>query len=134
MNRINSDTQPVTVMTDPEEETLPQRKLKALEKAGVTRPTMYQRLSEGLSHGKTIIVVDDNGEPLEKFEPDMVIRHKYLETALKVFGDLRPDGGVNVGVGVNVGGMSKEEKELVAAYKHSTLKAIVMLPTGDIKK
>lgn len=102
-----------------EGESLPAKKLRALEKAGVTREKMYDRLAEGLDYGVWVTDADDMGEPVRVFKPDLLVRHKYLETAAKIYGDLRPDGNVQVGVGVNVGGMSREEREIVESYRKS---------------
>lgn len=92
-----------------------EQKLKSLTKAKVTRPLVYERLYEGLNAVKRYVDADDKGDPVLREEPDLLIRHKYLDTALRVFGDLKPDG-VQVGVGVNVG-LSSGERELLEAYK-----------------
>lgn len=93
----------------------------ALEKAGVTRPLLYSRLTEGLNAVKKRIGSDDCGEPIEIEEPDLIIRHKYLDTALRVFGDLK-DNSVAVGVSVN---MAPEERALLDAYR----KNVVTIPS-----
>lgn len=86
-----------------------------LEGAKVSRPLVYQRLFEGLQAVKRGIEIED-GCQVEVAEPDMAMRHKYMETALRVYGDLKE--GMNVGVGVNVK-VSKQESELLEAYRRS---------------
>lgn len=82
--------------------------------AGVTRPLVYKRMFEGLNATKKVTELLD-GRMIVTEEADMTIRHKYLDTALRVLGDLK-DSGVNVGVGVSVK-VSKQESELLEAYK-----------------
>lgn len=84
------------------------KKEEKLEKAGATREVVYKRLAEGLSATKKEWDEDIDGKVfLVSSEPDFLIRHKYLETALKLYGDLAPEGNsVNV---VNIDQRTNEE-------------------------
>lgn len=90
------------------------KKVIALKKAGVTRELIYSKLYEGLNAVRVKIDSDERGEPVEVQVPDLIIRHKYIDTAARIYGDLK-ETNVSVGVQVNV---SKEERELLDAYKN----------------
>ncbi len=67
----------------------------ALIEAGVTRKALYDRLFDGINAVKSRVDVNDEGDQVVVKEPDMVVRHKYIETALRVIGDLKPDSLVD---------------------------------------
>ncbi len=66
--------------------------------AGVSVPTMYQCLSEGLRANK--INIDKFGD--EHAEPDHVTRHKYLLTALELLQHLKRSNADAPVVGTSV--------------------------------
>lgn len=86
-----------------------------LDKAGITISKKFQVMAEGLAATKKVEEYID-GVRVINHEPDHIIRHKYLETALRVR-DILKDNSVNVGVGVSVK-VSDKERELLEAYKH----------------
>lgn len=61
----------------------------AISKSGLKRQLAYQRLNEGLSAVRVIEEISADGDPKTIEVPDMLVRHKYVETALKIFGDLK---------------------------------------------
>jgi len=111
---LNPSTEITTIdnsHADPTEEL--SKKAIALKEAGVTRKEMYTCLAEGLKATKKSMDADGEGNPVLKEEPDLLIRHKYLDTAARIYGDLK-DSTVAVAVGVN---LSPEEKNLIDAYR-----------------
>lgn len=58
---------------------------RAIEKY-ISEPVIYKALTEGLSSTKPIV---NQGELIDY--PDYTTRHKYIETALKLKGDLAPE-------------------------------------------
>jgi hypothetical protein len=74
---------------------LSDRKIQALERAGVTLDEIAKCISEGLKSGVWTTEADERGEPINVFKPDMLVRHKYLDTAAKILEILRPDGKLN---------------------------------------
>ena len=69
----------------------------ALSKSKVTRKKTYDVLYEGLSSVKVISDEDMlSGKITYREEPDYMVRHKYMETALKVFGDLKDKQEIEV--------------------------------------
>ncbi len=86
------------------------KKTVALESVGITRPVIYQVLKEGLLATKTRTSVDDDGEEQTSEEPDHNTRHKFLDTALRVMGDLKGDAMVdNRKVTINTSGVKESE-------------------------
>lgn len=66
-----------------------------MDKKGLTDDHLLDKLDEGLESNRVIsaIITDKqaNGATNDFIEvPDMVVRHKYLETALKLKGKLQP--------------------------------------------
>ena len=74
-----------------------------LIKAGVTRKKVYEALEKGILAKKTVVEYDADGNGKTVEVSDLVVAHKYVETALKVFGDL-----VDVKTEVNVDASRKE--------------------------
>lgn len=86
------------------------KKSVALSEAGVNRKLIYGVLKEGLLASKVRIDVDENGDTIQIEEPDHSTRHKFLDTALRVMGDLKGDAMIdNRKVSINMGGVNKEE-------------------------
>lgn len=82
-----SVVQPLDTITPTKSELALQKREKNLESAGVTRQKVYEKLEKGLSAVKVVTEIID-GQVHETEVEDFAIRHKYIETALKVFGDL----------------------------------------------
>lgn len=57
-----------------------------MEEAGVTDQKLVKVISEGLDATKAVVMGRDSQESFVDVQPDFAIRHKYLETALKVKG------------------------------------------------
>lgn len=64
-----------------------------LEKAGVTDDKLGRVLNEGLAATKAVVMGKESSESFVDIQPDYAIRHKYLETALKVKGIGQEKGG-----------------------------------------
>lgn len=79
-----------------------------LQRSGLTRKKAYETLSLGLS--ATRAVKDKYGDVVEEV-PDHAVRHKYLETALKIYGDLKDKTELEVGHKI-----SDNDKELLIKY------------------
>lgn len=96
----NSDLQDITpdLPYPPEFSNPPDRqqiKETAMLSAGVTRAKLYEKIFEGINASKKITDSDEMGNPVLREEPDLIVRHKYIETALRVLGDLKPDSVVD---------------------------------------
>lgn len=90
MTAVIRSTEDIPIQTNAEK-TLQRREI-ALDNAvggetGTARRKMYERLAEGLNAKKRVIDIVDGVQDIRD-EPDLVMRHKYLETGLKVLGDL----------------------------------------------
>lgn len=59
---------------------------KAMEKANLTEERLAMKLSEGLDATKAVVMGKESSESFVDVQPDFAIRHKYLETALRVKG------------------------------------------------
>lgn len=67
------------------------RKEIAMVKAGVTREKMYRVMAEGL----VAMRLEESGDGEMTEVPDHSTRHKFMESALKVTGDIKPDGSID---------------------------------------
>lgn len=59
---------------------------RALEKANITEERLALKLSEGLDATRAVVMGKESSDSFVDVQPDFAIRHKYLETALKVKG------------------------------------------------
>lgn len=66
-----------------------------LEKAGVTDQKLAQVLNEGLNATKAVVMAAETNDSFVDIQPDYQTRHKYLETAIKVKGHVKPQDGGN---------------------------------------
>lgn len=64
--------------------------LDELEKAGVTDAKIAETISEGMSATKTIVMGGESKESFIDIQPDYLTRHKFVETAIKVKGHVKP--------------------------------------------
>lgn len=64
-----------------------------LEEAGVTDEKLAEVMNEGLSATKAVVMGTKSEESFVDIQPDYAIRHKYLETSLKVKGLQQTDTG-----------------------------------------
>lgn len=64
--------------------------LDELEKAGVTDAKIAETISEGMNATKTIVMGGESNESFVDIQPDHQTRHKFVETAIKVKGHVRP--------------------------------------------
>jgi len=60
--------------------------IELLEKAGVTDDKLAKVLDEGLNATKAVVMGKESSESFVDVQPDYAIRHKYLETGLKIKG------------------------------------------------
>jgi len=89
------------------------KKEVALERAGVTRSVMYSVLYKGLHAKKKVKIINDVGEEEVFEEDDLVTAHKYLDTALRVVGDLKGDAMIDnrkVSITTNVDPVDLEQR------------------------
>lgn len=83
----NTDTELLPITPDKIND--PTAKELALQNSGVTRRKTYDVMYEGLGATREFRNIAENGEEIVEVVPDHLVRHKYMETALKVFGDLK---------------------------------------------
>lgn len=60
--------------------------IELLEKAGVTDDKLAKVLDEGLNASKAVVMGKESSESFVDIQPDYAIRHKYLETGLRLKG------------------------------------------------
>lgn len=60
--------------------------MELLEKAGVTDDKLAKVLDEGLNASKAVVMGRESSESFVDIQPDYPVRHKYLETALRLKG------------------------------------------------
>lgn len=58
----------------------------AMAKANLTEDRLALKLSEGLDATKAVVMGKESSDSFVDVQPDYAIRHKYLETALRVKG------------------------------------------------
>lgn len=84
-----------------------------LEKAGISDEVLSNVLKEGLSATRAVVMGAKSEESFVDIQPDYAIRHKYLETALKVKGHAKetpPNATtINIALVEFVGDDSQEE-------------------------
>lgn len=106
-----------------------------LVKHGLDDETLLQKLNEGLDAKRLVaadvIVRQENGELVAtKNENNWVeyddaqTRHKYIETALKLRGRLKPETGVSVSIAVVLSESLKEARSRLSSYGTTTQKKI----------
>jgi len=64
--------------------------IQILEEAGVTDERLTQVMNEGLGATRAVVMGTKSEESFVDIQPDYAIRHKYLETAIKVKGHITP--------------------------------------------
>lgn len=71
--------------------------IELLEKAGVTDDKLAKVLDEGLTASRAVVMGKDSGDSFVDIQPDHAVRHKYLETGLRLkgYGGNKDDRGVN---------------------------------------
>ena len=57
-----------------------------MDEQGLGDNTLLQTLKEGLQASKTIVMGKDSGESFVDIQPDHAVRHKFLETGLRLRG------------------------------------------------
>lgn len=67
-----------------------------MEKAGVTDEKLTTVIKEGLDARKAVVMGKDSQESFVDVQPDYAVRHKYLETALRVKGIGQDKGSTNI--------------------------------------
>jgi len=60
--------------------------IELLEIVGITDDKLSTVLNEGLSATKAVVMGKESADSFVDVQPDFMIRHKYLETALKLKG------------------------------------------------
>lgn len=58
----------------------------AMEEAGITDKRIADVLNEGLEATRAVVMGTKSDESFVDIQPDFAIRHKYMETAIKVAG------------------------------------------------
>lgn len=64
-----------------------------MHKAGLTDEKLVSVLRDGLDANKTIVMGKESSESFVDIQPDHPTRHKFLETALKIRGVGKEEGG-----------------------------------------
>lgn len=70
--------------------------IEYMEKAGVTDEKLTTVIKEGLDARKAVVMGKDSQESFVDVQPDYAVRHKYLETALRVKGIGQDKGSTNI--------------------------------------
>lgn len=70
--------------------------IEYMEKAGVTDEKLTTVIKEGLDARKAVVMGKDSQESFVDVQPDYAVRHKYLETALRVKGIGQDKGNTNI--------------------------------------
>ncbi len=83
-------------------QTKDERKELALASAGVTDGLIGKVLKDGLSAGKWEQRYDSQGNSSQVWVPDLVIQHKFLDTAVRMLGWIRPDANIDNSVNFNL--------------------------------
>lgn len=82
--------------------------LKTLEKLGITDEKLAKVLDEGLEATRAVVMGTKSDESFVDVAPDFAVRHKYLETAIKLKGYVEKDkesGDINIVIPI-LGGKS----------------------------
>ncbi len=89
---------PPTTAKNPQQLTRSKGFKELMEQMGISDEKIAKRLDEGLDATKTIVMGTKSEESFVDIQPDFAIRHKYIETALKLKGHLEssPFSGLNV--------------------------------------
>lgn len=66
-----------------------------LEQLGVTDLKIGERINEGLDATRTVVMGKDSNEAFVDIQPDYLVRHKYIETTLRLKGHLKNNEGVS---------------------------------------
>lgn len=82
--------------------------IEYMEKAGVTDEKLTTVIKEGLDARKAVVMGKDSQESFVDVQPDYAVRHKYLETALRVKGIGQDKGSTNI---QNFGQMIMAQRE-----------------------
>lgn len=67
-----------------------------LEVIGVTDEKLAKRLNEGLDATRAVVMGTKSEESFVDIQPDYAVRHKYLETGLKLRGHAKDDTNINL--------------------------------------
>lgn len=107
---ISSETIPVTVETEsrPTKLSKDERKELAMAKAGVTDCLMMEAMYRGLTAKKVTRELKD-GKWEERVEDDLVIQHKFLDSALRTAGFIKTETNVDNSVNFNLTVKQREE-------------------------
>lgn len=76
---------------------------------------LFEVLNEGLEAGKTIYKNNNATKQVEEvgYEADYAVRHKYLDSALKIKGSYAPDKNINININQE---MTPEAKARAEAF------------------
>lgn len=83
-----------------------------LEEAEVSDKILADKIREGLDATRAIVMGKDSKESFVDIQPDYAIRHKYIETALKIKGHMESSSGNKYFVFPIYGGRSVERKKV----------------------
>ena len=89
------------VLTTPKTLTKESRKELAMEKARVTDELVFTAMENGLRAVKVKTELVDGCEVMKE-EPDHIIRHKFMDSALRAKGYIRPDNFIDNSVNFNL--------------------------------
>ena len=92
-----ADYSPNTIKT-PSKVTKSKGFRELMEKMGISDEKLAKRLDEGLDATKAVVMGVKSEDSFVDIQPDFAIRHKYIETALKLKGHVEntPFAGINV--------------------------------------
>ena len=83
---------------------------------------LYKVLDEGLEAGKTVFKNNNSTGEIEEvgYEADYAVRHKYLDTALKIKGAYAPDKSINLNIEAEI--TNPKARELAEKYEEELKK------------
>lgn len=92
----------------PERLTRSQGFMMLMDKIGLTDEKLSRKLDEGLEATKAVVMGGKSEESFVDIQPDYAVRHKYLETGLRLKGLGKQDPTINF----NFGAKSDEQREV----------------------
>lgn len=74
-----------------------------MQSMGLTGERLAQKLNEGLDATKTVVMGAQSDDSFVDVQPDFTVRHKYLETGLRLSGLGREAGDINISFNTTAG-------------------------------
>lgn len=86
--------------------------LQTMERLGISDEKLAQRINEGLDATRAVVMGTKSEESFVDIQPDFMVRHKYVETSLKLKGYATEKPSNNVIVVPIYGGLSARPEDV----------------------